>query len=98
MIRTPSPAVAAQWTRLWVDTSFLMADAAAVIMMRSMRMMSGGRTASREAERMLSEKTQAGFELAGAFASGKMKTPEAAARKTVSVMGKRVRANRKRLG
>jgi hypothetical protein len=47
---------------------------------------------------MLSEKTQAGLELAGAFASGKMKTPEAAARKTVSVMGKRIRANRRRLG
>jgi hypothetical protein len=98
MTRTSSTAVAAQWTRLWVDTSFLMADAAAVIIMRSVRMMAGGRTASRETERMLSEKTQAGFELAGAFASGKMKTPEAAARKTVSVMGKRVRANRRRLG
>jgi hypothetical protein len=96
--RTPSTAVAAQWTRLWVDTSFLMADAAAVIWRRSRRWLAGGRTASRAAARMLSEKTQAGLELAGAFASGKMKTPEAAARKTVSVMGKRVRANRRRLG
>ena len=98
MTRHPSTAVAAQWTRLWVDTSFLMADSAAVMMMRSMRMMAGGRTAGREAERALSEKAEAGFELAGAFAAGKMKTPEAAARKTVSVLGKRVRANRKRLG
>jgi hypothetical protein len=98
MTRTPSTAVAAQWTRLWVDTSFLMADAAAVMMMRSIRMMSGGRIASREAERMLSEKIETGFELGGALAAGKMKTPQTAARKTVSVMGKRVRANRKRLG
>ena len=98
MIRTPSPAVAAQWTRLWVDTSFLMADAAAVMMMRSMRMMAGGRPAVRETERMLAEKVEAGFELGGALASGKVRTPAAAARKTVSVMGKRVRANRKRLG
>ena len=98
MIRHPSTAAAAQWTRLWVDTSFLMADAAAVVMMRSLRMMSGGRTASREAERMLSEKVESGFELAGALASGKVRTPEAAARKAVTVMGKRVRANRKRLG
>ena len=98
MTNSPSTAVAAQWTRLWVDTSFMMADAAAVMMMRTLRMMSGGRTASREAERALSEKTEAGFELAGAFAAGKMKTPQAAARKTVSVLGKRVRANRKRLG
>lgn len=98
MTSYPSTAVAAQWTRLWVDTSFMMADSAAVMVMRTMRMMSGGRVASREAERMLGEKAEAGFELAGAMASGKMKTPEAAARKTVSVLGKRVRANRKRLG
>lgn len=98
MTSYPSTAVAAQWTRLWVDTSFLMADSAAVMAMRAMRMMSGGRTASRETERMLGEKVEVGFELAGALASGKVKTPEAAARKTVSVMGRRVRANRKRLG
>lgn len=98
MTHHPSTAVAAQWTRLWVDTSFLMADAAAVMAMRTLRMMSGGRTATREAERMLGEKAEAGFELAGAMAAGKMKTPQAAARKTVSVLGKRVRANRKRLG
>jgi hypothetical protein len=98
MTRQPSTAVAAQWTRLWVDTSFLMADAAAVMMMRSMRMMAGGRAAGHEAERMLAEKVEAGFELAGALASGRVRNPEAAARKTVSVMGKRVRANRQRLG
>jgi len=98
MTSYPSTAVAAQWTRLWVDTAFLMADAAAVTTMRTMRMLSGGRVATREAERMLSEKVEAGFELAGALASGRVKTPQAAARKTVSVIGKRVRSNRKRLG
>lgn len=98
MTSYPSTAVAAQWTRLWVDTSFLMADSAAVMVMRTMRLMAGGRTASREAERIIGEKVEAGFEIAGAMASGKIRTPEAAARKTVSVMGKRVRANRKRLG
>ena len=98
MTRQPSTAVAAQWTRLWFDTSFLMADAAAVMMMRSLRMMAGGRIASREARRSIGEKVEAGFELAGALASGKVRTPEAAARKAVTVMGKRVRANRKRLG
>jgi hypothetical protein len=98
MTSYPSTAIAAQWTRLWVDTSILMADAAAVMAMRSMRMMSGGRAATDEAERMLGEKVEAGFELVGALASGRVKSPQAAARKTVSVMGKRVRGNRKRLG
>ena len=47
---------------------------------------------------MMDEKVESGFELAGAFASGKVKTPEGAARKALDVYGKRVRANRKRLG
>jgi len=98
MTRQFSTPVAAQWTRLWVDTAFLMADAVAVMSMRTMRMMSGGRIAAREAERMLQEKVVAGFELAGALASGEVTSPEAAARKAVSVVGKRVRANRRRLG
>ena len=98
MTHMPSTAVAAQWTRLWVDTSVLMADAAAVLAMRTMRLMSGGPSAGDEAQRMIGEKVEVGFELAGALASGSVTTPEAAARKTVSAMGKRVRANRKRLG
>ena len=98
MTPATSTAAAAQWTRLWVKSSFLMADAAMVLTMRGWRMMAGGRPAAREAERMLSEKIEAGFELAGAFASGKLRTPEAAARKALAVSGKRVRANRKRLG
>ena len=95
---SPSPAALRQWATLWVDASFLMADAAAVMMLRAMRMMGGGAPARREAERMVGEKVEAGFELAGALASGRVRTPEAAARKAMSVAGKRVRANRKRLG
>ena len=98
MIRPNSNAAAAQWAQLWVRSSFLMADAAMVLAMRSWRMMLGGPGSAREGERMVAEKVEAGFELAGAFASGKVKTPEAAARKAVSVYGKRIRANRKRLG
>jgi hypothetical protein len=99
MIRSISGAdAAAQWAHLWTRTSFLMADAAMVLAMRSWRMMLGGPGSVREGERMLSEKVEAGFELAGALASGRVKTPEAAARKAVSVYGKRIRANRKRLG
>ena len=98
MNRTVPTANAATWTRLWIDTSFLMADAAMVMTMRGWRMMAGGRPATREAERMLGEKVEAGFELAGALASGRVRTPEGAARAAIGTYGKRVRANRKRLG
>ncbi|QIK96914.1 hypothetical protein G7076_11205 [Sphingomonas sp. HDW15A] len=86
------------WSRLMFDASLLWADAGAVMMFRGWRMMAGGPAAAREAERMLSEKVQAGFELAGALATGKAATPHAVARKAISTYGKRVRANRKRLG
>ena len=80
------------------DASRLWADAGMVVALRSWRMMAGGPAARRELERMLSEKVEAGFELGGALAGGRVKSPEAAARKALSVYGKRVRENRKRLG
>ena len=98
MTRTAPTAAAAQWTRLWVDASFLMADAAMVMSMRGWRLMAGGRPAAREAERMFGEKVEAGFELAGALASGRVRTPQGAARSAITAYGKRVRGNRKRLG
>jgi hypothetical protein len=87
----------AAWSRLMVDASWLWADAAMVAALRSWRVMAGGPSAGREIERMLGEKVEAGFELAGALAGGRVKTPEAAARKALSVYGQRIRANRKRL-
>jgi hypothetical protein len=98
MNRTNPTATAATWTRLWVDASFLMADAAMVMTMRGWRLMAGGRAAAREAERMFGEKVEAGFQLAGALASGRVRTPELAARTAIATYGKHVRANRKRLG
>ena len=99
MTRTASTAAAAQWTRLWVDASFLMAEAAMVMSMRGWRLMAGGRSAEREAERMLDEKVEAGFQLAGALASGRvLRTPQGAARAAITTYGKHVRANRRRLG
>ena len=74
------------------------ADASLVVALRTWRMMGGGPLAAREAERMLAEKVEAGFELAGALAAGRVQSPEGAARKAISVYGKRVKANRKRLG
>ncbi|HVH37318.1 MAG TPA: hypothetical protein VM757_01875 [Sphingomicrobium sp.] len=98
MTRPQAAAAHAQWSRLWLDTSLLMADAGMVMMLRSWRMMSGGRPAAREAERMISEKVEAGAELAGALAGGRVKSPQGAARTAIGIYGKRVRGNRKRLG
>jgi len=91
------PHPAADWSRLMFDASRLWADAGMVVALRSWRMMAGGPAAAREAEHMLSEKAEAGFELAGALAGGRVKSPEAAARKAIQVYGRKVRANRKRL-
>jgi len=98
MTRTVSTAAAHQWTRLWVDASFLMAEAAMVMSMRGWRLMAGGASATKEAERMVGEKVEAGFELAGALASGRVRTPKGAARTAIRTYGKHVRANRRRLG
>ncbi len=88
----------ADWSRLMFDASRLWADAGTVIALRSWRIMAGGPAAVREAQQMLSEKVDAGTELAGALAGGRIRSPEAAARKAMSVYGRKVRANRKRLG
>lgn len=87
----------ARWTNLMFDASLLCADAGMVMALRSWRMISGGAAAQRELERMFSEKVEAGFELAGALAGGRVRSPEAAARKALGIYGKRVRGNRKRL-
>lgn len=92
----PNPA--AEWSRLMLEASRLWADASMVIALRSWKMMAGGPAAARELERSVSEKVEAGAELAGALAGGRIRSPEAAARKTMSVYGRKVRANRKRLG
>ena len=94
MIR-PHPAT--DWSRLMFDASRLWADAGLVVALRSWRIMGGGPAAYREAEHMLSEKVEAGFELAGALAGGRVTSPEAAARKAIQVYGRKVRANRNRL-
>jgi len=87
----------ANWNSLMFDASRLWADAGMVVALRSWRMLGGGPSAARELERMVSEKVEAGFELAGAFAGGRVNSPEAAARETLGVYGKRVRRNRRRL-
>lgn len=94
----PRPNPSADWSRLMFDASRLWADAGMVVALRSWRVMAGGPTAQRELERMLSEKVEAGFELAGMLAGGRVKSPAGAARSAIGVYGKRVRGNRRRLG
>ena len=88
----------ADWSRLMFDASRLWADAGMVVMLRSWRMMAGGPAAKNELQRMVGEKVEAGSELAGALAGGRVTSPKAAARKALNVYGKRVRQNRRRLG
>lgn len=92
----PNPAD--DWSRLMFDASRLWADASIVIALRTWKMMAGGPAAARELERSMSEKVEAGAELAGALAGGRIRSPKAAARKAVTLYGRKVRANRKRLG
>ena len=94
----PRPNPTADWSRLMLDASRLWTDAATVVALRSWRMMGGGPAAQRELERMLGEKVEAGAELAGALAGGRVRSPEAATRKALTIYGKRVRGNRRRLG
>ena len=84
------------WANLMLDASRIWADAGMVVALRSWRMMHGGAAASREFERMLSEKVEAGFELAGVLATGGLASPEAT-REVLGVFGKRVRGNYRRL-
>jgi len=88
----------ADWSRLMFDASRLWADAGMVVALRSWRMMAGGPDAHREFELMVGEKVEAGYELAGALAGGRVKSPQAAARRALTIYGKHVRGNRRRLG
>jgi hypothetical protein len=92
----PNPA--ADCSRLMFDAWRLWADASLVVALRSWKMMAGGPTAARELERAVGEKVEAGAEVARAVAGGRIRSPRAAARKAVTVYGRKVRANRKRLG
>ena len=88
----------ADWSRLMFDASSLWAEAGMVLALRSWRLMAGGPAAQRELERMVGEKVEAGSELAGALAGGRVKSPQAATRKALTIYGKHVRGNRRRLG
>jgi hypothetical protein len=83
---------------LGLDAWLLGAEAASVMAMRGARLALGGAEAQLEAERMVSEKAAAAWDLGVALATGALGTrPETIAHRTLEHYGKRVRANRKRL-
>ena len=74
------------------------AEMSMVIWLRSLRMMSGGKLAEREAQRMVSEKVTAAMTLWPAIMAGGMdQSAEDATGRALAHYGKPVRANRKRL-
>ena len=87
----------AEWNALALQSWSLWADASAVMMLRTMRLMGGGKLAEREAQAMVSEKVAAFGEaaLGMAFAAP---LSAASAREALKPYERRVRANRRRLG
>ncbi len=86
------------WPELAFDSWLLMGEASMVIWLRSMRLMMGGPLATREAQRMMSEKLTAGMSLMPALMAGGMgQSAEAMGAAALAHYGKPVRANRRRL-
>ena len=87
----------AEWARFMGQAGSLYMESAAVIQMRTLAMMTGGAAATREAEKMVSEKIAANIEAATRLPLTATMTPAAAASAALVPYRKRVRANRKRL-
>jgi hypothetical protein len=86
------------WIRLMFDTWSLGLETSAVIASRTMKLVTGGEAAEREARRMVAEKIEAALSLQTlALTGGLGMTPQSAARKSLSHYRRRVRANRRRL-
>ena len=95
--RTRRKATADPFT-LGLDLWLLGAEAAGVMAQRGAVIALGGAKAQLEAERMVTEKAEAAWELGLAFATGGLGVgPETMARRTLDHYGKRVRANGRRL-
>ncbi|MGX7896934.1 hypothetical protein [Tsuneonella sp. HG222] len=85
-------------TDLWVDAWMLSFEAASVVWLRSLRMMSGGAIAEREGQRMISEKITASAMFWPAMIwGGALSSPEAFGTKALAHYAVPIRANRRRL-
>ena len=86
------------WPELAIEGWMLGAEMSAGIWLRSLRMMTGGRLATREAERMVGEKITAAMTLVPAIMAGGIgQSAEEATDRAIAHYRKPVRANRRRL-
>ncbi|MEL7690678.1 hypothetical protein [Citromicrobium bathyomarinum] len=86
------------WPELAVESWMLGAEMGMVIWLRTLRMMSGGKIAEREARLMVSEKMTAAMTLMPALmAGGANQSAEKTTSRALAHYGKPVRANRRRL-
>ncbi|PNQ77580.1 hypothetical protein BA950_00600 [Erythrobacter sp. SAORIC-644] len=94
MTKTPTKT----WPELAIEGWVLGAEMSAVIWLRSLRMMTGGRLATREAERMVGEKVSAAMTLLPAILAGGMgQSAEQATARAIAHYRRPVHANRRRL-
>lgn len=86
------------WLRMSMDAWTLGLEASTVAGLRTMKIAAGGAAGQAEAQRMISEKIQAGMELqARALTGGLGMTVPSAAARTMSHYRRKVRANHRRL-
>ena len=86
------------WFGIGWDAWRLGMEASAVIGLRTLKIAQGGAAGQAEAERMVSEKVQAGVDLqALALTGGLGVTPASASARTLAHYRRRVSANRRRL-
>lgn len=94
---SPWPA-ASPWIALGWDAFALGVEASSVIALRSMRLAESGSRAQAEAVRMVAEKAEAAAALGMMAATGALGAdPATASARTLRHVGRRVRANRRRL-
>lgn len=83
---------------LMLDSWMLAGEAGFVMWLRGMRLLTGGKLAEREAQRMVTEKVMASMTLWPALMMGGLgQTPEDTAARTLAHYRTPVRANRRRL-
>jgi hypothetical protein len=86
------------WFGIGWDAWRLSVEASTVIGLRTLKIAQGGAAGRAEAERMVSEKMQAGLDLqALALAGGLGVTPASASARTLAHYRRKVNANRRRL-
>jgi hypothetical protein len=86
------------WFGIGWDAWRLGMEASTVIGLRALKIAQGGAAGQAEAERMVSEKVQAGMDLqALALSGGLGMTPASASARTLAHYRRRVNANRRRL-